>query len=64
MNVKNFHHFSRNDQRERRYPFLVAIDLMLHFTLLIAAIVLTAIALTMTFDALWSSVVWRLIHRG
>lgn len=55
--------FSVYEKREKRYPFLIAIDLMLHFALSIAAIVLTTIALIMTFEALWSTVVWRIVNR-
>lgn len=66
LNFMNKHstQFSPYERRERRYPFLVAIDLMLHFALSIAAIILTTIALMMTFEALWATVVWRLVHRG
>ena len=48
--MKNLHQFSPH--RERRYPFLVAIDLTLHFALSIAAIALTGIAIMMAFDTL------------
>ena len=48
--VKNLHQFSPHYERERRYPFLVAIDLTVHCALSLAAVVLTAIALRMAFD--------------
>ncbi len=52
-NVKKFRHFSRDDKRERRYPLLVAIDLLLYFGLTLAAIVLTVIALWMCLHAIF-----------
>ena len=50
--MKNLHQFSPQEERERRYPFLVAIDLLLHFVLSIAAIALTVIAFTMVIEAI------------
>lgn len=66
LNFMNKHstQFSPYERRERRYPFLVAIDLMLHFALSIAAIILTTIALVITFEAIWSNVFWRIVNRG
>ena len=49
---KNSRQNSPDSHRERRYPFLVAIDLFLHFTLSIAAIILTTIALIMCIQAI------------
>ena len=45
------HQLSSHDKRERRYPVLVVIDLLLHFALLVAAFVLTAIAISMSVNA-------------
>ena len=50
--VKNLHQFSPHYERERRYPFLVALDLTVHCALSLAAIALTAIALRMAFDTI------------
>ncbi len=54
--MKNLHQFSPHQEHQRRYPFLVAIDLLLQFALSIAALVLTGIALTMILEAVWSRV--------
>lgn len=51
--MKNFSQFSPHQDRERRYPFLAAIDLLLHFGLTLAAIILTVIALMMGIEAIW-----------
>lgn len=61
--MNNYTHLPPYEKREKRYPFLVAIDLMLHFALSIAAVILTTIALTMTFEAIWSNVVWHIVRR-
>ncbi len=51
--MKNLHQYSPHHERERRYPVLVAIDLMLHFALCLVAIVLGAIALAMIVNTIW-----------
>ena len=57
LTVKNLHHFSPYEERERRYPFFVAIDLLVHFALSSSAIVLSAIAIAMAVDAVFPGVV-------
>ena len=48
--MKNLHQFSPYEERQRRYPFLAAIDLVFNLLLSGAALALTVIALTMVFD--------------
>lgn len=57
LTVKNLHHFSPHDERARRYPFLVAIDLTVHFALSLSAIILSVIAIAMGIDAVLPGVV-------
>ena len=57
LTVKNLHQFSPYEARERRYPFLVAIDLMVHFALSFSAIILSVIALAMAVDSVFPGVV-------
>ena len=51
--MKKFNQFSRDKERERRYPFLVAIDLLLHFGLTFAAIILTVVAFLMCLESIF-----------
>ncbi len=52
--MKNLHQFSPQHDRQRSYPFLVAIDMMLQIALSLAALVLTGAALMIIAETVWS----------
>jgi len=51
--MKNLHHFPPQQEREHRYPFLGALDLLVNLTLSLATLALTIVALIMAIESVW-----------